>query len=152
MTDAKVVTLMLVRCLHEVLECDDCHMLQRGTSGTARASSLVANTSRTKAVCRTRSVMQQLTLRVCPRRQSARGNAGDCDDLEEANFNISLPSVSSYSPVYKNDKRYGGSKSFAMTKESDIQQEIMTNGPVTMCYMVYDDFFDYKSGEIISTR
>ena len=31
---------------------------------------------------------------------------------------------------------------------TDIQQEIMANGPVTCAFKVYEDFFHYKSGVV----
>eukprot|EP01045_Picozoa_sp_COSAG04_P038238 COSAG04_NODE_10148_length_800_cov_3.527817_2_plen_91_part_01 len=34
---------------------------------------------------------------------------------------------------------------------TDIQQEIMANGPVTCAFKVYEDFFHYKSG-VVSGR
>ena len=35
---------------------------------------------------------------------------------------------------------------------TDIQQEIMANGPVTCAFKVYEDFFHYKSGVVSGAR
>lgn len=46
---------------------------------------------------------------------------------------------------YENDKSYGSAYRVGAT-ESQIVQEIFTNGPVTATMIVYEDFLKYKSG------
>uniref|UniRef100_A0A1I7TW37 Pept_C1 domain-containing protein n=2 Tax=Caenorhabditis tropicalis TaxID=1561998 RepID=A0A1I7TW37_9PELO len=52
----------------------------------------------------------------------------------------------SYSVLYEEDKHYGAS-AYAVGREVDqIQSEILKNGPVEVGFMVYADFYQYKSG------
>lgn len=52
-----------------------------------------------------------------------------------------------YNVDYTKDKHYG-SKSYSIrTDVTQIQTEIMTNGPVEGAFSVYADFVTYKTGE-----
>ncbi|GAB6022479.1 hypothetical protein CHUAL_006589 [Chamberlinius hualienensis] len=54
--------------------------------------------------------------------------------------------IPGYSKTYKDDKYYGA-KSYSIRSEpTQIQTEIMTNGPVEVDFTVYEDFLSYKSG------
>ncbi|XP_067941372.1 cathepsin B-like [Watersipora subatra] len=53
---------------------------------------------------------------------------------------------SSYSKSYKDDMWYGSSAYSVGPEVSQIQKEIMTNGPVEGSFTVYADFPSYKSG------
>jgi len=48
--------------------------------------------------------------------------------------------------TWKTDKQYGSSSYAVSSSVSDIQTEIMTNGPVEAAFTVYADFLTYKSG------
>jgi len=48
--------------------------------------------------------------------------------------------------VWKSDKHFGASAYSISSTVSDIQTEIMTNGPVEADFTVYEDFLAYKSG------
>eukprot|EP00122_Pirum_gemmata_P020197 Pgem_evm1s18891 len=50
-----------------------------------------------------------------------------------------------YPSLFKEDKHFAKS-AYSISGETDIQREIMTNGPVTAAYSVYADFPNYKSG------
>ncbi|XP_054155215.1 cathepsin B-like [Oppia nitens] len=51
-----------------------------------------------------------------------------------------------YNVSYTHDKHYG-SKAYAVSRTAKaIQTEIMTNGPVSAGFTVYEDFLTYKSG------
>jgi cathepsin B len=52
---------------------------------------------------------------------------------------------SGYNVTYTKDKNFGKSV-FTYKSESQIQQEIMTNGPVQTAFTVNEDFLSYKSG------
>nr|XP_022913411.1 cathepsin B [Onthophagus taurus] len=52
----------------------------------------------------------------------------------------------SYPITYKNDLHHGKTAYSIRSKESDIQKEIMTNGPVEGAFTVYADLLNYKSG------
>jgi len=52
---------------------------------------------------------------------------------------------SGYNVTYTQDKNFGKSV-FTYKSESQIQQEIMTNGPVQTAFTVNEDFLSYKSG------
>lgn len=51
-----------------------------------------------------------------------------------------------YTTPYAQDKHYGKSAYAVRNQESQIQTEIMTNGPVEGAFTVYADFPSYKSG------
>ncbi|KAJ3646645.1 hypothetical protein Zmor_024222 [Zophobas morio] len=53
---------------------------------------------------------------------------------------------SEYGNSYDNDKKFGSNVYQIDTHEPQIQNEIMTNGPVTAILEVYEDFYNYKSG------
>jgi len=48
-------------------------------------------------------------------------------------------------PAWGNDLHFGAT-AYSLSGESDIMQEIYTNGPVETAYTVYADFVTYKSG------
>jgi cathepsin B len=54
--------------------------------------------------------------------------------------------ISGYSKTYKQDKHYGKSAYSVSRSVSQIQTEIMTNGPVEGAFTVYSDFPTYRSG------
>jgi len=45
-----------------------------------------------------------------------------------------------------NDKRIIAKPYSVAARDSGIEKEVMTNGPVEACFEVYEDFLDYKSG------
>jgi len=51
-----------------------------------------------------------------------------------------------YKVSYNNDRHYGASSYSVRSSVSQIQTEIMTNGPVEGAFTVYADFPTYKSG------
>ncbi|KAE9412819.1 hypothetical protein Angca_010233, partial [Angiostrongylus cantonensis] len=51
-----------------------------------------------------------------------------------------------YPISYDNDKTFGKTSYNVSHSVSAIQREIMTNGPVVAGFIVYDDFYLYKSG------
>lgn len=54
--------------------------------------------------------------------------------------------ISGYAKSYQQDKWFG-KKSYSIKRDvTQIQTEIMTNGPVEVAYEVYEDFLTYKSG------
>jgi cathepsin B len=53
---------------------------------------------------------------------------------------------SGYSTPYKQDKHFGKKAYSIGSDPAQIQQEIMTNGPVEGAFTVYSDFLSYKSG------
>ncbi|RZC34407.1 cathepsin B [Asbolus verrucosus] len=55
-------------------------------------------------------------------------------------------SNTNYGTPYSNDKHYGVSHYILEENESQIQMEILTNGPVEVSYTVYEDFYSYQSG------
>ncbi|CAB3399047.1 unnamed protein product [Caenorhabditis bovis] len=52
---------------------------------------------------------------------------------------------------YKDDKHFGKNHYKIAKKMEAIQTEIMTNGPVIASFILYDDFYDYKSGVYVHT-
>ncbi|KAI8776959.1 cathepsin B, partial [Biomphalaria glabrata] len=52
---------------------------------------------------------------------------------------------SSYKIPYKADKHFGV-KTYTVSGEENIMQELIENGPVEAAFSVYSDFLDYKSG------
>jgi len=54
--------------------------------------------------------------------------------------------IEGYNVSYSDDKHYGASTYHVQESVSQIQQEIMTNGPVEGAFTVYADFPTYKSG------
>jgi cathepsin B len=63
----------------------------------------------------------------------------------------SLRCNSSYNVPFLQDKTYGTSYGVPK-KETSIQQEIVSHGPVSAAFMVYDDFLTYKSGVYRKTK
>jgi len=53
---------------------------------------------------------------------------------------------SDYTTLYKDDLHFGATAYSIRRSESQIQKEIMTNGPVEAAFTVYADFPSYKSG------
>lgn len=53
---------------------------------------------------------------------------------------------SDYNVPYTKDKAFGSTVYTVKTDEAQIQQEIMTNGPVQTAFTVYEDFLSYTSG------
>ena len=51
-----------------------------------------------------------------------------------------------YSPAYKDDKHFGASAYSVSSDVTQIQTEIMKNGPVEAAFTVYADFLSYKTG------
>ncbi|RWS16188.1 cathepsin b-like protein, partial [Dinothrombium tinctorium] len=51
-----------------------------------------------------------------------------------------------YNKSYSEDKYYGRRAYAVSEEESQIQMEIMKNGPVEGAFTVYSDFLNYKSG------
>ena len=62
--------------------------------------------------------------------------------------NVIYRSFIGYNVSYSDDKHYGASTYHVQESVSQIQQEIMTNGPVEGAFTVYADFPTYKSGEL----
>lgn len=52
---------------------------------------------------------------------------------------------------YKQDKHFGKAHYNVGKKMTDIQTEIMRNGPVIASFIIYDDFWNYKSGIYVHT-
>lgn len=63
----------------------------------------------------------------------------------------SCDSKSTYSTSFSNDKHVFASSYSIANDVSQIQTEIMTNGPVEGSFTVYDDFPNYKSGVYYQT-
>ncbi|KAJ3653171.1 hypothetical protein Zmor_012435 [Zophobas morio] len=61
---------------------------------------------------------------------------------------------SGYGKSYNDDKKFGRSYTF-LSNETEMQNEIMTNGPLMAGFILYDDFLEYKDGvytqELFST-
>lgn len=55
---------------------------------------------------------------------------------------------SHYPTSYSEDKHYGSTNYKIDQDVQQIQAEIMTSGPVQASYAVFDDFYNYKSGEV----
>ncbi|CAL2043921.1 unnamed protein product [Caenorhabditis brenneri] len=55
-------------------------------------------------------------------------------------------SKSDYAVPYEQDKHYGSSAYAIRQNVAQIQTEIMRNGPVEVGFLVYSDFYQYKSG------
>ncbi|KAI1286142.1 Cathepsin B [Halotydeus destructor] len=78
------------------------------------------------------------------------GSLAPCGDI------VDTPSCdkkceASFSGSYKSDKHHG-SKAYSISGDvKQIQQEIMTNGPVEADFTVYADFPSYKSGVYVQT-
>lgn len=50
-------------------------------------------------------------------------------------------------PYWEEKETYVGSGPVIwMYDECEMQQEIMENGPISICFDVYDDFIDYSCG------
>ncbi|PIO64767.1 papain family cysteine protease [Teladorsagia circumcincta] len=56
-----------------------------------------------------------------------------------------------YPLSYTNDKHFGATAYIVSKKMTDIQKEIMTNGPVEVSYNVYEDFGSYTGGIYVHT-
>ncbi|KAJ8953147.1 hypothetical protein NQ318_017174 [Aromia moschata] len=54
--------------------------------------------------------------------------------------------ISGYSKSWANDIRHGTTAYYVTNTVEQMQQEIMTNGPVEAYMMVYSDFYSYGSG------
>jgi cathepsin B len=53
---------------------------------------------------------------------------------------------SGYNTPYNNDKHYGSKYYQVGNGVSGMQQELLTYGPITTVFTVYQDFYNYKSG------
>ena len=51
-----------------------------------------------------------------------------------------------YNNTFANDKHFGKTAYSVKSDQTQIQKEIMTNGPVEGAFTVYSDFLSYKSG------
>ncbi|XGW01744.1 hypothetical protein V3C99_014111 [Haemonchus contortus] len=56
-----------------------------------------------------------------------------------------------YTTSYTDDKHFGATAYAVSKKVTDIQKEIMTNGPVEVSYNVYEDFEHYTGGIYVHT-
>ena len=54
--------------------------------------------------------------------------------------------INGYPIPYEQDKHYGTSVYVIQPYSEQIQTEILKNGPVVALYMIFEDFFTYKSG------
>jgi len=54
--------------------------------------------------------------------------------------------IAGYPTAYANDKHHASSAYNVNSAVTNIQTEIMNNGPVEAAFQVYEDFFNYKSG------
>ena len=52
---------------------------------------------------------------------------------------------SGYGKSYNDDKKFGRSYTF-LSNETEMQNEIMTNGPLMAGFILYDDFLEYQDG------
>lgn len=57
-----------------------------------------------------------------------------------------------YNVSYSDDKHFGRSAYSISNDVSEIQKEIMTNGPVEGAFTVYADFPTYRSGKFSQNR
>ena len=48
---------------------------------------------------------------------------------------------------YSSDLYYGKTFHQVPSDEASIQSEIMTNGPITVMFQVFQDFYNYRSGQ-----
>ena len=60
---------------------------------------------------------------------------------------IAVACILGYDSTYEKDKHYGEKSYSISSKVSEIQTEIMTNGPVESAFRVYGDFPTYRSGQ-----
>ena len=54
--------------------------------------------------------------------------------------------IDGYPISYEQDKHFGASAYAILPNQEQIQTEIQKNGPVVAIYMIFEDFFAYKSG------
>jgi len=73
------------------------------------------------------------------------GTLPPCTSPEDKTPACEKKCISGYPKTYEADKNHGVSH-FGITGVSQIQTEIMTNGPVEAAFTVYADFPSYKSG------
>lgn len=64
-------------------------------------------------------------------------------------FTLSIVTKQDYDSTYEKDKHFGERAYSISSKVSEIQTEIMTNGPVEGAFRVYGDFPTYRSGEYV---
>mmetsp|Transcript_40454 Transcript_40454/g.88228 ORF Transcript_40454/g.88228 Transcript_40454/m.88228 type:complete len:85 (+) Transcript_40454:392-646(+) len=69
----------------------------------------------------------------------------DCSDVTQVDPKCGKTCTGDSSINYKQDK-VKGSTSYSVDGVKAIQTELMTNGPITVAFTVYEDFVAYKSG------
>ncbi|XP_064596982.1 cathepsin B-like [Liolophura sinensis] len=74
------------------------------------------------------------------------GHLAPCSKGEQPTPRCEKKCESSYNNTYNSDKHYGTSAYSIKREVTQIQTEIMTNGPVEAAFTVYADFPNYKSG------
>lgn len=66
--------------------------------------------------------------------------------IERYSCTMFLSSIG-YSKSYSDDLYYGKKYYKIPSNVASIQSEIMRNGPITVGFKVYEDFYHYRSGE-----
>ncbi|XP_015795060.1 cathepsin B [Tetranychus urticae] len=82
--------------------------------------------------------------KIAPCEHHAIGPRPNCTD--EITPACEVQCQSNYRKTYLEDKHYGLNSYKIVANVSQIQSEILRNGPVTAGYIVYSDFANYKSG------
>lgn len=83
---------------------------------------------------------------IAPCEHHTDGDRPPCDASEGKTPKCNKKCQDSYKVNYNDDKKFGKS-SYSVNKDvSQIQHEIMTNGPVEGAFTVYEDLINYKSG------
>lgn len=80
---------------------------------------------------------------IAPCEHHVKGPRPDCSEQDTPK--CSKTCVSGYGTDFKKDKHFG-KRPYGVVGAKQIMKEIMTNGPVTAAFDVYDDFPTYKSG------
>ncbi|KRZ07605.1 Cathepsin B-like cysteine proteinase 6 [Trichinella zimbabwensis] len=81
-----------------------------------------------------------------PCNHHSNGTLGPCShDLEPTPI-CKRACQSTYKIQYSKDKYYGLKAYSLHSKESDLQKELMMNGPMEVAFQVYEDFLLYKTG------
>lgn len=75
------------------------------------------------------------------------GSRPSCDQTEGDTPKCVKKCDSGYPVEYKKDLHFGKKAYSVSSRVSQIQTELLTNGPIEAAFTVYEDFVNYKSGK-----
>ncbi|KHJ99377.1 papain family cysteine protease [Oesophagostomum dentatum] len=122
-------------------------LLKLGNTSSAVVPALVAHTCKSKCYIKPsfQSVCKPYQFHPCGYHQDQR-YYGECPKSTEETPQCRRRCQIAYNKTYEEDKIYGKSAYYVPKNATEIQKEIMLNGPVIASFRVYADFRHYKRG------